>query len=46
MSHFYKGRMEITHPTADRDRSWFVTTGLLTRELVAGQIRSALPRFA
>src|SRR5688572_13165274 len=37
VQYFDKGRMEITAPLADRRQSWFVTTGLLAREMVAGQ---------
>ena len=34
-----KARMEITNPEADPDESWFVTSGLLVRELISGQIQ-------
>ena len=34
-----KARMEITNPDADPDESWFVTSGLLVRELISGQIQ-------
>jgi hypothetical protein len=34
-----KSRMEITNPRADRTGRWFITNGLLVRELVAGQIQ-------
>ncbi len=32
-----KSRMEVTQPAADRAAPWFVTNGLLVRELVSGQ---------
>lgn len=34
-----KGRMEITHPAADPDADWFVSSGLLVRELISGQMQ-------
>lgn len=34
-----KARMEVTNPDADPDASWFVTSGLLVRELISGQIQ-------
>jgi hypothetical protein len=37
VQYFDKGRMEIPAPLADRRQTWFVTTGLLAREMVAGQ---------
>jgi hypothetical protein len=32
-----KSRMEITNPGADRGQLWFVTNGLLTKELISGK---------
>jgi hypothetical protein len=37
--YFDKSRMEITDPRADRAGTWFVTNGLLARELVTGAIQ-------
>ncbi|MBA3944128.1 MAG: family 10 glycosylhydrolase [Herpetosiphonaceae bacterium] len=34
-----KSRMEVTQPGADPNATWFVTNGLLVRELVSGQIQ-------
>ena len=34
-----KARMELTHPEADPDQSWYVTSGLLARELISGQLQ-------
>ncbi|HEY0604012.1 MAG TPA: family 10 glycosylhydrolase [Herpetosiphonaceae bacterium] len=31
-----KSRMEITNPGGDRNQLWFVTNGLLTKELISG----------
>ncbi len=34
-----KARMEITHPDADPDNDWYVTSGLLVRELISGKMQ-------
>ncbi len=34
-----KGRMEITDPDRDPDDAWYVTSGLLVRELISGAIQ-------
>lgn len=34
-----KARMEITDPEADSDSEWYVTTGLLAREMISGQMQ-------
>jgi len=39
VQYFDKGRMELTHPDGDPSAEWFVTGGLLTRELVSGRIQ-------
>lgn len=39
VQYFDKGRMEINDPTADVSDPWFVTSGLLTRELIRGEIQ-------
>src|SRR3954463_3455100 len=37
--YFDKARMEINHPDADPPSPWFVTTGLLVRDLVSGNMQ-------
>jgi V8-like Glu-specific endopeptidase len=37
VQYFDKSRMEITHPDGDAGSIWYVTNGLLTRELITGQ---------
>jgi hypothetical protein len=39
VQYFDKGRMEINDPSADPSDPWFVTSGLLTRELISGRIQ-------
>jgi hypothetical protein len=39
VQYFDKGRMEVNDPSADPSDPWFVTSGLLTRELISGQIQ-------
>lgn len=39
VQYFDKGRMELTHPDGDLTSPWYVTSGLLTRELVSGSIQ-------
>lgn len=34
-----KARMEVTDPSRDSDDLWFVTSGLLTRELISGRVQ-------
>ena len=36
VQYFDKARMEINQPKADRSSAWFVTNGLLVREMVSG----------
>jgi hypothetical protein len=36
VQYFDKARMEITHPQANPNELWYVTTGLLVKELVTG----------
>ena len=38
VQYFDKSRMEINDPNADRNSQWFVTNGLLVREMVDGRI--------
>jgi hypothetical protein len=37
VQYFDKARMEINNPAGDRKSEWFVTTGLLVAEMVAGK---------
>lgn len=39
VQYFDKARMEINNPTGDRSSPWFVTNGLLVRELISGQMQ-------
>jgi hypothetical protein len=39
VQYFDKSRMEITHPDSDGRSMWYVTNGLLARELVTGQLQ-------
>jgi plastocyanin len=39
VQYFDKGRMEITDPQRDQSSPWYVTSGLLTRELVTGKLQ-------
>lgn len=40
VQYFDKGRMEMTNPAAGRGNQWFITSGLLTVELVSGQMQT------
>jgi len=37
--YFDKARMEITNPNADPSSQWYVTNGLLVREMISGEIQ-------
>src|SRR6185312_9082248 len=39
VQYFDKTRMEITHPDGDASSIWYVTNGLLAKELITGQIQ-------
>ncbi len=39
VQYFDKTRMEITDPASDRTSPWYVTNGLLAKELVTGQLQ-------
>lgn len=39
VQYFDKSRMEITNPAADRSSPWYVTNGLLAKELITGQLQ-------
>jgi hypothetical protein len=40
VEYYDKGRMEITYPDADSSNSWYVTSGLLVRDLAAGVVQT------
>ena len=40
VQYFDKSRMEITNPGGDANSIWYVTNGLLVRELVTGQMQT------
>ena len=37
--YFDKSRIEITNPSGDKNSQWFITNGLLTKELITGQMQ-------
>jgi len=39
VQYFDKSRMELTNPAGDKNSRWYVTNGLLTVELVTGQLQ-------
>jgi hypothetical protein len=39
VQYFDKGRMEINNPKANRQSTWYVTSGLLVRELMTGRMQ-------
>ncbi len=43
--YFDKSRMEVTDPLAPRDDGWYVTNGLLAREMISGQQQVGDTRF-
>lgn len=45
VQYFEKGRMEINDPSADPTQPWYVTSGLLTVELVSGKIQVGADAF-
>ncbi|HKP51622.1 MAG TPA: hypothetical protein VJ183_03120 [Chloroflexia bacterium] len=40
-----KARMEVNDPAADRGSQWFVTSGLLVKEMVSGLMQTGNTRF-
>jgi endonuclease YncB( thermonuclease family) len=40
VQYYDKSRMEINNTLGDRDSDWFVTNGLLTKELATGQLQT------
>ncbi len=45
VQYYDKGRMEITDPQADSTSPWYITSGLLTRELISGKLQLGNDRF-
>ncbi len=45
VQYFDKGRMEINNPQADKSSPFYVTSGLLTEELVSGKLQVGDSRF-
>jgi hypothetical protein len=45
VQYFDKSRMEINNPAADRSSPWFVTNGLLAKELATGRLQLGDNRF-
>jgi uncharacterized protein YkwD len=43
--YFDKARLEINNPNGDRSNPWYVTSGLLTKELVSGFMQVGDSRF-
>ena len=39
VKYFDKSRMEVNNPDSDPSESWFVTNGLLSKELITGQMQ-------
>jgi hypothetical protein len=39
VQYFDKSRMEINDPNGDRNSQWFVTNGLLVREMISGRLQ-------
>lgn len=45
VQYFDKSRMEITNPAGDANSQWYVTNGLLTKELVSGRLQLGDSQF-
>ncbi len=45
VQYFDKGRMEVNNPAASPQSTWFVTSGLLVRELISGQMQVGNAEF-
>src|SRR5690606_24093658 len=43
--YFDKSRMEVTNPGGDQSSPWYVTNGLLVRELISGQLQVGEARY-
>ncbi len=46
VAYYDKGRMEITNPLIDRASRWYISRGLLVRELVEGQLQLGDHQFS
>lgn len=46
VAYYDKSRMEINNPTAVENSQWYVTNGLLVREMVSGQIQTGTATFS
>jgi hypothetical protein len=46
VEYFDKSRMEVNDPNGDRSELWFVTNGLLVREMVSGEVQTGNDSFA
>jgi hypothetical protein len=44
--YFDKSRMEINDPNGDRTSPWFITNGLLVREMITGRVQVGAEAFA
>lgn len=40
VEYFDKSRMEVNNPNGDRSSQWFITNGLLSKELITGQVQT------
>ncbi|MDI3340291.1 MAG: hypothetical protein QJR03_07130 [Sphaerobacter sp.] len=45
VQYYDKSRMEVTNPGGDQSTRWYVTNGLLVRELITGQMQVGDARF-
>lgn len=45
VQYFDKSRMEINDPTANQNTDWYVTNGLLVREMILGQVQVGDVKF-
>lgn len=45
VQYFDKTRMEITHPDGDASSIWYVTNGLLAKEMITGQLQLGDNKF-
>ena len=45
VQYYDKSRMEITNPSGDKTSSYYVTNGLLVKELITGQMQTGDARF-
>ena len=44
--YFDKSRMEINDPNGDRTSPWFITNGLLVREMITGKVQTGAATYA